>query len=118
MTSIVRFLIRFRIAVLVIMAVITLFFLTQIARMEMFTQFLDLFPSNHPYVQVHKQYAKYFGGAYLATLVLEVKEGGKYKDVFNSDTLNKIQRIQDAVDLIPGLTISPSLHLPVQRPRM
>jgi predicted RND superfamily exporter protein len=103
MTAIVRFLIRYRIAVLIIMAVITLFFITQITRMEMFTQFLDLFPTNHPYVQVHKQYAKYFGGAYQATLMLEVKEGGKYKDVFNLETLNKIQRIQDAVDLIPGV---------------
>ncbi len=51
----VGFLIRFRMAVLVIMAVITVFFVTQITRMEMFTQFLDLFPSNHPYVQIHTQ---------------------------------------------------------------
>ena len=56
--KLVDFLIKFRLAVLIIMAVITVFFMTQIARMEMFTQFLDLFPSNHPYVQVHKQYAK------------------------------------------------------------
>ena len=103
MTGIVRFLIRFRIAVLIIMAVITVFFITQIFRMQMFTQFLDLFPANHPYVQIHKQYAKYFGGAYQATLMLEVKEGGKYKDVFNLETLNKMYRIQYDVDLIPGV---------------
>ena len=76
--SIVKFIIRFRIAVLIIMGVVTVFFITQIFRMEMFTQFLDLFPSNHPYVQIHKQYAKYFGGAYQATLMLEVKKG-EYK---------------------------------------
>lgn len=99
MTSIVRFLIRFRIAVLIAMAAITLFFITQIMRMEMFTQFLDLFPANHPYVQVHKEYAKLFGGAYQATLVLEVKNG----DVFNPETLSKMQRIQYDVDLIPGV---------------
>jgi predicted RND superfamily exporter protein len=102
MTGIVRFLIRFRVAVLIIMAVITAFFLTQIFRMEMFTQFLDLFPYNHPYVEIHKKYAKYFGGAYQATLVLEVR-GEKYRDVFNIDTLSKIQRIQYSVDLIPGV---------------
>ncbi len=101
--SITRFIIRFRKAVLIIMAVVTVFFITQIVSMQMFTRFLDLFPATHPYVQVHKQYEKYFGGAYLATLVLEVKEKGKYKDVFNLETLNKIQRIQDAVDLIPGV---------------
>ncbi|MBI5606036.1 MAG: MMPL family transporter [Deltaproteobacteria bacterium] len=81
------------------MAVITLFFLSQIFRIQMFTQFLDLFPQNHPYVQVHQQYAKYFGGAYQATLVLEVKKG----DVFNTETLAKMSRITDAVDLIPGV---------------
>lgn len=103
MTAIVRFLIRFRTAVLIIMALITMFFLTQIARMQMFTQFLDLFPATHPYVMIHKEYARYFGGAYQATLMLQVKEGGKYKDVFNLETLNKIYRIQYDVDLIPGV---------------
>ena len=99
MTGIVRFLIRFRVAVLVIMAAITMFFAAQIFRMQMFTQFLDLFPATHPYVQVHKQYAKYFGGAYQATLMLEVKNG----DIFNLETLNKMQRIQYDVDLITGV---------------
>ena len=103
MTAIVRFIIKYRTAVLIIMGVVTLFFITQIAHMEMFTQFLDLFPSNHPYVQIHKRYAKYFGGAYQATLVIEVKEEGKYKNVFNIETLDKMQRIQYAVDLIPGV---------------
>ncbi|MBI5586664.1 MAG: MMPL family transporter, partial [Deltaproteobacteria bacterium] len=42
---------------------------------------------------------KYFGGAYQATLVLEVRKG----DVFNTETLLKISRITDAVDLIPGV---------------
>src|SRR5512136_75262 len=103
MTAIVRFLIRFRKAVLIIMGVITGFFATQIFRMEMFTQFLDLFPTNHPYVQIHKEYAKFYGGAYQATLVLEVKVGGKYGDVFDVDTLSKMERIQYAVDLISGV---------------
>ena len=103
MTTIVSFLIRFRIAVLIIMGGITVFFVTQIFGMQMFTQFLDLFPYNHPYVKVHKQYAKFFGGAYQATLMLEIKEGGKYKDVFNVETLNKMNRIQYDVDLIPGV---------------
>jgi predicted RND superfamily exporter protein len=86
-------------AVLIIMAIITGFFLTQIFRMQMFTQFLDLFPYNHPYVEIHKKYAKYFGGAHVATLMLEVRNG----DVFNLETLNKMYRIQYDVDLIPGV---------------
>ncbi|MFC1494312.1 RND family transporter [Thermodesulfobacteriota bacterium] len=95
----VKLLIRFRILGLIAMAVITGFFATQIVHMEMFTQFLDLFPHNHSYVQVHKKYSKYFGSAYQASLMLEVKEG----TVFNTDTLEKISRIHLAVDLIPGV---------------
>lgn len=97
--SLVTFLIRFRKAVLISMVLVTLLFLSQVFHIEMFTQFLDLFPQNHPYVQVHKKYAKYFGGAYVATVVLEVKDG----DVFNKQTLEKISRIQNDVDLIPGV---------------
>ena len=97
--GLVTFLIKHKKVVVIAMAVITLFFLTQIFRIQMFTEFLDLFPKNHPYVQIHEKYAKYFGGAYQATLVLEVKQG----DVFNTGTLSKMARIQDAVDLIPGV---------------
>jgi len=95
----VRFLIRFRVIGLMAMAIITGFFATQIIHMEMFTKFLDLFPHNHPYVQIHKKYSKYFGSAYQASLVVEVKQG----DVFNVETLEKISRIQLNVDLIPGV---------------
>ncbi|MBI5604050.1 MAG: hypothetical protein HY879_11905, partial [Deltaproteobacteria bacterium] len=95
----VGFLINHKKKILVAMGVITLFFLSQIFRIQMFTQFLDLFPQNHPYVQVHQQYARCFGGAYQATLVLEVRKG----DVFNTNTLSKMYRITDAVDLIPGV---------------
>ncbi len=98
-TKFVAFLIKFRRSVLIGMALITGFFMLQITHMEMFTQFLDLFPKNHPYVEIHKLYAKYFGGAYQATVVLEVKEG----NVFNLETLQKIYDIQYDVDLIPGV---------------
>lgn len=97
--GLIGFVIKFRLMVLIAMILITGFFATQIFHMQMFTQFLDLFPANHPYVKVHKQYERFFGGAYQATLVLEVKNG----DVFNQETLNKIQRIQYDVDLIPGV---------------
>lgn len=98
-TWLVRFLIKYKKATLISLTVVTLFFLGMIFNIQMYTQFLDLFPKNHPYVQVHKKYAKYFGGAYQATLVLEVKKG----DIFNAETLSKMSRITDEVDLIPGV---------------
>ena len=98
-TKLVGFLIKFRVIGLIVMALLTGFFITQITKMQMFTDFLDLFPANHRYVQVHKQYSRYFGSAYLATLVLEVQEG----DVYNPKTLQKIFDIHYDVDLIAGV---------------
>ncbi len=97
--ALVGFLIKHKKAAVIAMVLITLFFLSQIFRIQMYTKFLDLFPQNHPYVQVHEKYAKYFGGAYTATLVLKVKKG----TVFNTDTLSKMSRITENVDLIPGV---------------
>ena len=86
--KLVGLLIRFRVIGLVILTLVTAFFALQITKMEMFTRFLDLFPSDHPYVEVHQKYNRYFGSAYQATLMLEVKDG----DVFNTKTLEKISR--------------------------
>ncbi len=97
--KLIGFIIKNRFIALAVMTFITGFFATQITHMEMFTRFLDLFPANHSYVKTHKLYEKYFGGAYQSTLMLEVKNG----DVFNYETLKKIQRIQYDVDLIPGV---------------
>ena len=99
MVRFVAFLVKHRKLIVAGMMVLTVFFMTQVFRIQMYTQFLDLFPKDHKYVQVHKKYARYFGGAYMATLMLEVKNG----DVFNKETLAKIIRIEDAVDLIPGV---------------
>ena len=73
--ALVHFLIRHRKTILASMAIITLFFLFQAVHTQMFTQFLDLFPKDHPYVQVHKKYAKYFGGAYHGTGFLVGNQG-------------------------------------------
>ena len=110
--GLVSFLINHRKSVMIAMAVITLFFLSQIFRIQMFTQFLDLFPYNHPYVQVHKQYAKYFGGAYQATLMLEVKKG----DVFNMETLDEdVAASRMPLTSSPASTTSASCPSPVPK---
>ena len=85
--------------VVIAMLIITGFFAMKIFQMQMYTQFIDLFPANHSYVKIHKLYEKYFGGAYQAKVVIEVKDG----DVFNPETLNKMFRIQYDVDLIQGV---------------
>ena len=99
--KIIDFIMRFRVATLIVILAITAVFGYGITKMAFYTQFMDLFPKNHPYVKMHKKYMDYFGGANIATLVVEVKDG----DVYNADTLNKIIRIQEAVERIKGVNL-------------
>jgi len=96
---IIGFVMRFRPFVLACMLLLTLFFAFGISQMDFFTQFMDLFPYKHQHVVIHKKFMNNFGGAHVATVVLEVKDG----NVFNKETLEKISRIQEAVNLIPGV---------------
>ena len=97
--KIVGFIMKYRVFTLVILLGITAVFGYGITKMGFYTQFMELFPVKHPYVEIHKKFMDYFGGANNAVLVLEVKKG----DVFNQETLNKIIRIQDDVERIPGV---------------
>jgi len=94
-----EFVIRYRFPILLGMIVITLFFGWQVFRLEMYTNFDDLLPQKHPYVKIHNRFRDLFGGANVVQLVVTVKEG----DIYNTKTLEKIQRITYAIEKIPGV---------------
>jgi len=110
--KVIGFIMRFRVMTLIVLLGITAFFGYGCSKMGFFTQFMELFPSNHPYVQMHKKFMDYFGGANIATLVLEVKEG----DIYTEETLNKMVRIQEAVELVPG--VNPYQIFSIASPRV
>ncbi len=68
-------------------------------KIEMFTEFGDLLPYRHPFVQVHTKFANQFGGANNITIMVEVKNG----TIFNVDTLSKIYKMTQAVDVLPSI---------------
>ncbi|MBU4002447.1 MAG: hypothetical protein KKB94_09035, partial [Proteobacteria bacterium] len=105
--AIIGLIMRFRKITLFTLIAITAVFGYGITKMAFYTQFMDLFPANHPYVKIHKKYMEYFGGANVATLVLEVKEG----DIYNKDTLEKMIRIQEMVERINGVNPFQSFSL-------
>ncbi|MBA3029499.1 MAG: hypothetical protein FP816_11925, partial [Desulfobacteraceae bacterium] len=105
--AIIGLIMRFRKITLFTLIAITAVFGYGITKMAFYTQFMDLFPANHPYVKIHKQFMEYFGGANVATLVLEVKEG----DIYNKDTLEKMIRIQEMVERINGVNPFQSFSL-------
>jgi predicted RND superfamily exporter protein len=97
--KIAQFIIGKRKWIVIVMALITAFFAYQITRVEMFTEFADLLPQKHPYIKIHNRFQEEFGGANLVTIAIEVKEG----TIFNKETLAKLIRMTDNVDLLPGV---------------
>jgi len=77
----------------------TLFMAYGVLTLHIQTSFLEFFPRNQPNVQLYREYQPAFGGAQNLTIALHVQHG----DIFNIDTLQKIQNINDAVDALPGV---------------
>ncbi len=87
-----------RLSVLSGMAAATLLLGFAALRIEMYTAFSDLLPTDHPFISVHNKFSKVFGGANLVLLAVEVKEG----DIFNAKTLEKIKKLTEVVELTHG----------------
>ena len=82
----VTFLWRHRPAVLVLLGAVSLFWGYQASTVEMYSQFSDLLPQQHPYIQAYHQHKDVLGGtANTITLVIQVKEG----DIFTKETLEQ-----------------------------
>ncbi len=89
---------RVRLATLVAILVVTALFGWKLRNLDISTHFLDLYPNNHPYVQLFEKYPA-FGSPLTVTLLVKVRHGTLY----NPQTLEKIQRATQMFDLIPGV---------------
>jgi predicted RND superfamily exporter protein len=94
-----RTLIRWRVAALAIVAVLTVFFAAHAARLQLVSRFDELLPATHPFIEVHRKFAKTFGGANTVLIMLRVRQG----DIFNVKTLNKIWSMTQELDKIYGV---------------
>ncbi len=95
----VAFIWRHRPITLAVLLAITAFWAFQARKVEMYSQFSDLLPQGHPYIQAYNQHRETFGGANIVTLVLQVQNG----DIFTPETLKKVRYITDQVDQINGV---------------
>ena len=91
--KIARFCMRFRFAIVLTIAALTLVFGYFATQINIKTVFADLQPSNHSYIKTNEEFKNTFGGANQVTLMVEASEG----DVFNHATLKVID------DLTKGL---------------
>jgi predicted RND superfamily exporter protein len=99
LVSLGRTLIRWRLAVLAVVAVITAFFGYHALQLQLLSRFDELLPANHPFITVHRQFAKSFGGANTVLIMVRVRQG----DIFNVKTLDKIWAITQEIDKIYGV---------------
>jgi predicted RND superfamily exporter protein len=99
-----RFLLRNRLPLAVVIAVMTAFFAWQCTKIKVLPQFLDFYPSEskisvfgreftirkgHPYINIYNEFRRMFGSANVLTAILEVKQG----DVYNPTTLQKLDQM-------------------------
>src|SRR5262245_20520889 len=84
-----RFLLRYRVTMLLLVAVLTAFFVWGTTRIRLHTDFFDFYPRHHPYIQFYNEFRKMFGTANVMNIIVEVKKG----DIYNPETLQKLDRI-------------------------
>ena len=94
----VAFILRHRFAALLLISMITVFFGYHAYRLRIATDFISFYPPKHPYIQLYNQYRDMFGSANVLAIAVEVKEG----DIYNWQTINKIDRITQEMLTIKG----------------
>jgi len=96
-----------RLYFLIVILIITAFFLYQaVTRLTVKTVFDDLLPKNHSYVNLHHEIRNNFGGANKVLIMVQVRDredGGAYDDVFNVETLTKVKNIENDCLLLQGV---------------
>jgi uncharacterized protein len=94
-----KLILRFRAPIGILLVAITIFMGYWATRVQIGTRFVDFFPSYHHYVLLNNKYARSFGGAESLQIMVRVKNG----DIFNRETLLKIQELNHEMDSLPGV---------------
>jgi predicted RND superfamily exporter protein len=94
-----RIILQSRVPIGLLLIAVTVFMGYWAARVRIATRFENFFPSNHPNTLLYRQFHIQYGGAQTLALMLRVKHG----DIFNYATLQKIQDITRAVNILPGV---------------
>jgi uncharacterized protein len=95
----IHFLLRYRIAILSFLVVVTGFFCYHLSSLKVATDFFSLYPPKHPYIQLYNQYRNMFGTANVLVIAIENQQG----DIYNLETIAKIDRITRAIATIEGV---------------
>ena len=106
------FLLAHRGAVIVFVSIATVFFTYQVRNLVINTNFFDLYPPRHPYIQLYQQYRKMFGGANVLVIAVETKG----ETIYTIDNIGKIDRITRALMETPG--VDPYQVISITHPKL
>lgn len=97
-----EFLLKRRVSISVAIGLGTLFFVWfTITRLTIFTNFFDLYPPRHPYIQVYTKYRSMFGTSNVLLMAVEAKQGTIYDD---PAIVQKVDRLTlDLLQKVPGV---------------
>ena len=90
-------------SVLAAIALATACFAAAIPGVRLYSEFSDLLPRSHPYIELHEEIRDTFGGANVVIVGVEVDDG----TIFTNETLALVHELTQAVDLLPG--VNPNL---------
>ena len=85
--------------VLALIFTVTVCFAAMLPRLRFYTDFADLLPQNHPYIQVYNRLKENFGGANQIVMAIEVERG----TIFNDETLKLINDATQGIDNLPSV---------------
>ncbi len=94
-----RFFIKHRFVNLMIIGGLTVFFGYKALQLQVFSQFIDLLPRNHPFIQVYEKYNRQFGSANVVVAAIVSKSGS----IYDERVLEKIFAFTDQIDKVEGV---------------
>ena len=93
------FCMKFRVPVLAIVLAITAVLATFAVRIDVKTVFEDLQPGSHPYIKVHEEFKKTFGGTSVITFMIQSTKG----DIFQMPVLEQIHALTQGLYKIDAI---------------
>ncbi len=94
-----RFFIKHRFINLCLIGAATAYFGYRALQLQVFSQFIDLLPRNHEYIQVYEKYNRQFGSANIVLAAIVAKEG----DIYREEILEKVYAFHDQIDKVEGV---------------
>ena len=85
--------------VLSIILAVTLLFATRLPGLRIYTDFSDLLPQKHPYIQTYNRIKESFGGANMIVMAIAVEQG----TIFNDQTLALVHQATQGIDKLPSV---------------